>query len=304
MVITTFSAFFLGILLEILLLWESSRLQRMSAESRVIAGTFLTPEKLVMAAVTVLTAAFIGVCMLFGWDDALVYIDSPLIFVAFVLLGLGVLYYGVADPRLLPRINEEVALSVHIVVALSLLLTRPVEVSVWVYVLGLGLPWVGLLAATLPQKPPPALAKAFIYLWYLINLLALTLQTDFSAINAPPSEVTLSLFEAFVLGAGGVFLLLHSLFLIRFALMTSSLIGARSRQYMRLGIPKLYSDEQLPLLRLLLLQGLAVVLLILNARYGLAPDLSAVTVIVMAFAQGLPALHDGAASAIDAGHSL
>jgi len=298
MPITTFSAFFLGILLEILLLWESSRLQRISSGTRVIAGTFLTPEKLMMVGLTLFTAGFVGVSMLFGWNDALVYIDSPLVFVAFVLLGLGILYFGVLDPRLLPRISEEAALSVHIVVALSLWLKRPLEMPWTFYAVGLGLPWLLLLAATLPQKPPAALVKAFIYLWYLINLLALTLQTDFSTLNAPPSEAP-SLFEAFVLGAGGVFLLLHSFFLIRFALMASSLIGARSRRYMALAIPRLYSDEQLPLLRLLLLQGLAVAILILNARYGLVPDLSAVTLMVMAFAQGMPALQDATVPVAD-----
>jgi len=298
MPITTFSAFFLGILLEIMLLWESSRLQRISSGTRLIAGISLTPEKLMMAGLTLFTACFVGVSTLSGWNDALVYIDSPLIFVAFVLLGLGVLYFGVLDPRLLPRINEEAALSVHIVVALSLWLKRPLEIPWVYYALGLGLPWLLLLAATLPQKPPAALVKAFIYLWYLINLLALTLQTDFSALNAPPSEAP-SLFEAFVLGAGGVFLLLHGFFLIRFALMASSLIGARSRRYMALAIPRLYSDEQLPLLRLLLLQGLAVAILILNARYGLVPDLSAVTLMVMAFAQGMPALQDATVPVAD-----
>ena len=49
-----------------------------------------------MAALTVATAAFVGICTLLGWDDALVYIDSPLIFVAFVLLGVVAL--GVSVP--------------------------------------------------------------------------------------------------------------------------------------------------------------------------------------------------------------
>ena len=289
MPVTTFSVFFLGILLEILLLWENARLQKPLASERFVAVPLLTPEKIAMALLTVVVGLFVLLCVLLGWDSALVYIDSPLIFVAFVLLGLGLLYFGVLDPRLLPHINEEAVLSVHMVVALSLLLTRPEDTSWWPYVLGLGIPWVLLLVATLPQRSPPPLAKAFIYLWYLINLLALTLQTDFSALNASPSEA-ISYFEAFVLGAGGLFLLLHGLFFVRFLLMTSSLIGAKSRQYMILIMPRLYVDEQLPLVRVLLLQALAVAILLLNARFAFVPDISAVTVLVMAFAQGLPSL--------------
>ena len=41
----------------------------------------------------------------------------------FVGLGLFLIYFGVVDPRLLPRINEQAALSVHTTVALGLILT-------------------------------------------------------------------------------------------------------------------------------------------------------------------------------------
>ncbi len=294
MTLTNFIAFFLGILLEGLLLWEAApeavpEKSPSTEETGLVAAPFLSRERLLMIGLTVGAAVLIGLFTLIGWDKTPVYIDTPGISLIFVLLGLGLLYYGIVSPHLLPRINEEAALSIHITVALSLLLTRPAGGPWWPYALGLGAPWALLLVATLPQQAPPPLAKAGIYLWYLITLLALTLQTDFSAINEPAST-PLALGEAFVLGAGGLFLLLHGLFLVRFALMTSSLINPAGRALMRRAIPKLYSDEQLPLVRVLLLQALAVAVLILNARFNFIPDLSAVTLLVMAFAQGLPAI--------------
>lgn len=290
MKLTNFIAFLLGMVVEGLLLWEAAREQTAATEeNQIIAAPFLSRERLLMLGLTLLAGILIGLLMLTGWEQTVVFIDTPVVALLFILLILGLLYYGLIAPRLLPRINEEAALSIHISVALSLLLTRPADAPWWPYALGLGLPWVLLLGVTLPQKPLAPLVKAFIYLWYLINLLALTLQTDFSVINEPAST-PMTLGEAFVLGAGGLFLLLHSLFFIRFALMTSSLINPQGRKLMQQVIPKLYSDEQLPLIRVFLLQAVAVILLILNARLNLIPDLSAVTLVVMAFAQGLPGL--------------
>jgi len=286
--ITSYIAFILGLTLEILLLWENARQRDKPARKSGLEEAFLSPEKQLMVALAVFAGLLIGVLYLIGWDDRRVYIDG-LMSIPFAAIIIGLLVYGLILPYLLPRINEEAALSIHIVVALNLILTRPFELPWWPhYALGLGIPWLLLLAATLPNKPPP-LVKAGIYWWYLINLLALTLQTDFSVLNEP-AYTPLPLGEAFVLGAGAIFLLLHAFFCLRFTLMLSSVINPLGAEYMRLVIPQLFGDEQLPLVQVLLLQAFAAGVIFLNVRFDIAPNLTVVTLLVMAFAQGIPLL--------------
>ncbi len=288
MILTAYIAFCLGIALESLLLWENRRRKGPERPAADIIAPGVPPERLLMGGAAALAFLLIGLVTLLGIGQQAVFIDDPLVMPVFVALGLALLYYGLLDPRLLPQVNEETILPVHTTVILSLVLTRPAGAALWPYLLGLGLPSALLLAVGIAKKPPAPMLKALIYLWYLINLFLLALQNDFSAINQNVLEPR-ALPETAIAGATFVFLLLHSMFLIRFALIASTFFNPHSRRYIAPTMQQLYTDEQIPLWQFLLLEALVIGIIVANIALGLAPDLTVMNVLVLLIAQGVPA---------------
>jgi len=274
---------------EILLLWERARETRPADDASNVVGPALSRERVIMGALFVGAALIIGITELLGPAEHEVYMGQSITDEIFILLGLALFYYGLVNPFLLPRVNEQTVLAVHITVMLGLLLNSRFDMPVWGYVALLGPPTLALAYLGLTKRVPSPVIKALVYLWYLIELLALTLQNDFTSITQQRT-VTPSLTEEFVTGATAIFLLLHSLFLVRFFLMTSTLIVPRSRRYMDIVMPQLFTDEQMPVWQLLALLGLVVLVLSLNALFALVTNTVVLNVLVLAIAQGLPRL--------------
>jgi len=278
-----------SIYVKTLLRWERARRARPADDASNVIGPALSLEREIMGALFVGAALIIGIIELLGPAEYEIYMGQSITDVIFILLGLALFYYGLVDPFLLPHVNEQTVLVVHITMTLGLLLNSQFSMPVWGYVALLGFPTLALAYLGLTKRVPSPVIKALVYLWYLIELLALTLQNDFTSITQPRT-VPPSLTEDFVTGATAVFLLLHGLFLVRFFLMTSALIVPRNRRYMDIVMPQLFTDEQLPVWQLLALLGLVALVLSLNAFFDLAPNIVVLNVLVLAIAQGLPRL--------------
>jgi len=288
MTISAFAAFCLGILVEIVVLWEQSRRQcNIPPRQWGFLGLRLSTEQLIIATAFVTVIALVTSFKLSGLAVYTVSLDQVIIGMLFVGLGLFLVYFGVVDPRLLPRINEQAALSVHIIVALGLALTIEDEGALRIFALVFALPTIGLITIGLTKRILAPIPKALVYLWYLMCLFALALQSDFSTVTQPISA-PFSLFDAFMVGASGVFLILHSLFLIRFFVLVSSLILPRNRRYMGFAMPHLFDDEQMPRWQVFVLQGLVAGVLLLNSKFNLAPNITAVSTLVLIIVQILP----------------
>lgn len=288
MSLSAFTALCLGFVVETLVLWEQAAQEapvRRSPLWRFGDGAVVSVQRFLIAVVFTVALALVGLFELTGWADYQVYMGQVIIDGIFVALGLFALYYGVLDPFLLPRINEQVVLSVHTTVMIGIILDAPRPLNAPVIV-GLALVTLGLLGVSLTQRRLPALLKALLYLWYLISLLILTLQNDFSSLTEPASA-PLPLSEAFVAGAAGLFLVLHGLFLVRFFLIASSLILPGNRRYIGLAMPKLFSDRQSPRWQALAVPAVVAGVVWLNTVLDLAPDAAVANVLILAIVQGI-----------------
>jgi hypothetical protein len=283
MSLSAFVALCLGMAVETLTLWEGPRPPRRGPAGTPVVG----PARLAIAVLFVVALALVGLFELTGLAAHEVYMGQGVIDSIFVGLGLFLIYFGLVDPRLLPRIDEAAALGVHTTVVLGVAMNTTPAGPAWPYALMLTPPTLGLLYAALTRRPLGTVAQAMVYLWYLGCLFALALQQDFSAL-AEPVSVPLPLTEAFVIGASGVFLLLHSLFLLRFCLMMSALILPRNRPYIGLAMPHLFDDRQAPRWHALAFPALAVGVLLLNAQLDLAPNLAVVNALVLLLVQARP----------------
>jgi hypothetical protein len=250
-----------------------------------VAGTMLSLERQAMAVALVLGATLIAIFELTGLASYEVYMGQPIVDAIFIVLGLGLFFYGLVNPLLLPRINEQAALSVHTTVLLSLALTGWNE-ALRAYLIAPVFLTLVLAYLGLSRRSPSPTVKALVYLWYLITLLGLTLQNDFSSLTQPAST-PLPLTEAFVVGAAGVFLLLHGLFLVRFALIVSSLIIPRNRHYITDAMPRLFTDEQIPRWQVVVIPVLIAGIFAANSTLDAISDRTIANVLVLTLVQGV-----------------
>jgi len=276
MSLSAFVALCAGMAFEILTLWESSR-QRTEDSARPRLGPLQTLEQGLIGLVIILSLALVAVFELTGLAKINVYMGGAVDGI-FIGLGLFLLYFGVVDPRLLPRVNEQTVLVVHTTIILNLLLNSPRPSPL--ILLALLVPTIGVLYLALTKRTISPVAKALVYLWYLVSLLLLAIQNDFGGLfSTSVSEPTL--LESYITGAASIFLLLHSLFLIRFFLMVSSLIFPYNWRYMQTVMPKLFSDEQIPLWQVLVLEGIVVGIVVLNAVFGVASSTAVANILVL-----------------------
>ncbi len=283
----TILALWLGVIVEILWLFDQ-RIEHPTTDDPLSPPT--VPLNRIRIAIGVL---FLGGFLLFGLLNILGLAESSvedvpllselnslltaLIFVVLPALGLF--------PRILPKVNEQVILSVHVTVLLGLYLHQEVPVTPLLIIV-FAVPTALLLYTALNPRPLPILIKAVCYLWYLIILLVLSLQNDFLTrmLTFPTDPV-----GAFVYGGNYVFFFLHGFFLLRFALMLLALILPRHRPYLNTTMPQLFSDAQLSRWQLLVITALALLVLALNQWLGLVPNLSLVSTLVLLIVQGAPA---------------
>lgn len=119
--LSAFIALCAGMAIELLMLWEGAR-QRSSQSTRPhFLGPLHSLEQGLIALVLLLSLALIAILELAGLSPH-VYMGGPVIDSIFVCVGLLLLYFGLVDPRLLPRVNEQAVLVVHTTIILTLVL--------------------------------------------------------------------------------------------------------------------------------------------------------------------------------------
>ncbi len=288
--LAAFTALCLGIAVEILILWEQSGADAGAPTSR-FATPMLSTERLLIGVLFAIAMVLIAIFELSPLKTQQAYMGQWIIDGIFTILGLFLFYYGIVHPKLLPRINEHAALSVHTTVMVGFILNPAFQTEAWIIALVLAPPTLVLLYMGLSYRPLAPLLKAGVYLWYLICLLALTLQNDFSMLTQPVTT-PIALSEAFIVGAAGVFLLLHGLFLVRFLLIVSTVILPRNWRYIKLAMPRLFSDEQVPRWQVLVLQAGLAGILVFNKQLDLASNITLVNVLVLAIVHGTSLLNE------------
>ncbi len=276
--LSDFVALWAGMMVEILLLWETSLHGSPKAPAAIVAPRLGRFQEWIGL---VLLAGFSAVLLLnlLGLGTLQVDLDVPLINFLFVLLGLFLFFYGLVDPRLLPRVNEQVVVVVNLVVLLGLVTGRQTFPAwFWLAVL---LPSLVTFSLAFTLRPAGPVAKALIYFWYLLCLVWMTVQNEFPRFFAPGIDIESQPFEFYLLGITSIFLLLHSLFSARFFLMLSALVLPRNRHYIPLSMPHLFNDEQMPRLHFVLIVAGVVVLTVANMFYRFVAPLTLANLLVL-----------------------
>jgi hypothetical protein len=160
-----------------------------------------------------------------------------------------VLVAGVIADGLLPRVNEAAILAVVSLTALGTmagLAEGGLEANGFTLATGLLVPIIVALVLAFHRRAFSPVAKAVIYLCYLFALLySVYLGGADKLLNGNDLRLT----EGLVFGGVSIFVLLHSMFAIRFFLIVSSLVFRRNRPLVAMIMPRLFSDEQVCLRR-------------------------------------------------------
>lgn len=151
------------------------------------------------------------------WIDSLI---TPVAVGALLIL----LFAGIFVGRILPQVNEQQMLIVHLLVGTNLVINGVPSLPVW-GVLAMLVPTAGLLFQAFWPRPLPVSAQSGFYLWYLVTLLLLATQNG-SADYFTAME--LSTVDVFVFGSLLIFLGVHILFAARFVILVSSALLPRN----------------------------------------------------------------------------
>lgn len=209
-----------------------------------------------------------------------IWIDDTLTYLIAIIL-VYILFSALAGDKLLPRVNEQQMLVIHLVVGINLLVNGDVALPNWVLALLL-VPTAALIFQGIWPRALPTLQRAFFYLWYLITLVALAFQNG----GVDYFEMTeISLSEFFIFGSLLIFLALHMLVALRFVLIISSLILPRNRPLLAVIMPHLVHDEQLSVPSLLIILFAAGSILGLNAIGRLDIDQTMINLFVLLMLQ-------------------
>lgn len=269
MTLQVFILFAFGMLAELILLGQY-RLDRpplMSGTSPLLAR-LQQPSRMLIVAL----ALFAGLCLLIarltGSAEMRVYIDTPIINILFIFLGVFVFFAAMAANIFLPLVNEQTILVVQGLV-LYYAFSGGSAVAFMPLAVLASVPALVSLGLILWRRPVPASFKALLYLWYLLTLMVIPFQSNQVAYFR---RNDLTLLEGAFFGSLLVFLIIHGLFTVRFFLITSSLVLPRNRALVERVMPLLFSDEQVPLGRLAFTTGLLAALILINRALGLLPE--------------------------------
>lgn len=265
-----------GIVVEILLLWETTERQN----TKPVATGLLAPRFSRLQEIIALTFGIfwtlIGLVDFFHLDFGNKFVDAlqaGSMFVAFSFLFV----FGLVHPKLLPRINEQTLLVITLAVTYQL---ASVQALTGYQLAALLLPNLAVLVLIFTNRIFSPLLKSFLYAWYLACLLLLTLQNNYAIFftTAPPEE---NILPYFIAGASGIFLLLHSIFLIRFFLMLSALVLPNNRWLILQAMPQLFDDQQLPPLKFFGILALFTALILLNQATGFTSSISLISLLIL-----------------------
>lgn len=265
-----------GILIEILLLWETADRRKDTQPAPGILSPRLSRMQEIIGVVAIVSWLLIAIAEF--WHPKLSLgalgliqnsIMGPSFFFVFV--------FGMVSPRLLPRINEQTIVVISLLVLSSLFTVTTPE---WYWLAALLIPSLGVLIMALTTHLIHPIMKSLLYFWYLICLFIMAYQNSYELFFQPITKTYTSL-DYFITGATGIFLLLHSIFLVRFFLMLSANILPQNRFLIHLAMPQLFDDQQIPRLKFLgILAGFAAIIAF-NRLTGIVPSLSLLNVLVL-----------------------
>lgn len=262
-----------GILVEILLLWETADRQANPAPAAGVTAQRM--NRLQQGVVLVLLLAWLVIGLADRFAPPLSVQEQSagqqlimLFFFSFLCV------FGLVLPHLLPRVNEQTIFIVSLL-AFYAFWSQGLLTGAWLLLLLLPLAGV-FWAAWTPGLLSPAF-KSLLYGWYLLSLLGVALQNDFTVFFQKSGNNL----DYFFGGMAGTFLLLHSVFLVRFALMLTALILPANRPLIARAMPRLFDDRQMPRAQVLVVLAVFGGVLALNRLTGLLPSLALLNLLIL-----------------------
>lgn len=295
--IAVFILFILGMLIEIISLWHGPLpgADKRSSDAPGLINSI--PENQRLSGMLIIAAALVyGFFTLTGLGTGRARIDSGVVGLVFALVGLFVFFAGVVGTSLLPRINEQTLFAITLIALLSLFTPEGFLRPSPTLIVGLIIPSLAVLVLVFSKRVMPPVVKALYYFWYLVMVMVIAFQ---SSQFYQMAEMDLELLDALFFGAFFVFLMLHGMFFLRFFLITASLILPRNHRHVRMMMPRLFSDEQMPLWQFVLISAVIAGAILANLWLDLASQqtlinlLTLLTVQVM-FSPWLPKVSEAA----------
>lgn len=266
-----------GIIIEILLLWETSNRQR----NIPLKPGFIAPgvSRFQEAIALVVLAAWTLILPLeffnpqFGYDFLNWVTETTMVLAGLFLLGAGLWYH-----KFLPRINEQTLVVVTAIVLLSLYGQIQLD---WQWLAALALPLLAIFILALTKHSLPPALKSLFYFWYLMCLLAMAYLGTFDLLFNPDTGYLETSFDHFVAGAAGFFFLLHCVFLVRFFLMLTANLLPWNRYLIALAMPQLFGDEQMPRRRFVVILLVVLAILYANQQFGFVTDIHLASLLIL-----------------------
>ncbi len=259
MSLSAFILFAAGIFSELLFLYESANPSPHQWNSKLLSLPIYSAQLLV-GLILLVAGGLVAIFDFIGVGNILVYIDTPFIFILFALLGLVVLFATMASSLLLPRVNEQSILMIQCLLLVGNLWGKQ-SIDWLPGWLTLVVPAILCFVLVAWRTSFPAWVKGILYAWYLFSLLITPFQSGETAYFLM-NEFTYV--EALSFGFLFIFLLVNGLFSARFLLLVPSYIIPRNRPLIQQAMKRIFSDEQVSLIRFLVAAGLAAVLLVGN----------------------------------------
>lgn len=254
-----FFFFAAGVLSELLLLRNNAHPAKDRWRTPLFAYSLNSAQILTVVLLGV-AGALAGIGKLAGVGDMLVYIDTPVINLFFVVLGVAVFYAAVASNIFLPPVNQQSILLVQcLLLAGNLWGKNNLDwLPAWLTIVIPAALCVFLVAW---RRAFPGWLKVILYAWYLFTLLITPFQSGETAYF---QMLDFTLIQAYSFGFLFIFMIVHGLFAVRFLLLVPSSIFPRNRPLIEAAMVRVFSDEQVPLRRFLVTAGLVAAVLLIN----------------------------------------
>lgn len=266
-----------GIIVEILLLWETSNRQRnIPLKPGFIASGVSRAQEAI--ALVVLVAWTLILPLEFFKPQLGSGFINWMTETIMVLAGLFLFIAGLWYHKFLPRINEQTLVVVTAIVLLSLY--GQVQLD-WYWLAALSVPLIGIFILALTKHILHPALKSLFYFWYLMCLLVMAYLGAFDLLFNLDTGYLETSFDHFIAGAAGLFFLLHCVFLVRFFLMLTANILPWNRYLITLAMPQLFGDEQMSRRRFVVILLVVLGILWANRQFGLATDINLASLLIL-----------------------
>lgn len=287
----SFIFFAAGILSELLLLKDSANPAKARWRTPLFAYSF-SPAQILTAVLLGVAGVLAGISKLAGVGEMLIYIDTPVVNLFFVVLGVAVFFAAVASNIFLPPANEQSILLVQcLLLAGNLWGKNNLDwLPAW---LTIAFPTALCVLLVVWRQAFPGWLKVILYAWYLFTLLITPFQTGETAYFQMRD---FTLIQGYSFGLLFIFLIVHGLSAVRFLLLVPSSIFPRNRPLIEAAMDRVFSDEQVPLRRFLITAGLVAVVLLVNEVFHVLDRPIALSLGMLIVVQVLRVPQSGSAS--------